>query len=77
MRRSCSDYQPVKERNYGDFDKSIMPIFETEMLIYQSEANFEAKILFGKITHYVEPEIRKMLERGLLWSKDPTFHFGP
>ena len=41
------------------------------MLIYQSKVNFDGKILFGNITHLKEPEIRKMLERGL-WG--PKFH---
>ena len=41
--------------------KSMGPIFKTKMLIYQSKANLNVKILFGKITHYLDPEIRKVL----------------
>ena len=31
--------------------KSMRPIFKTEMLIYQSKANLDEKILFGNITY--------------------------
>ena len=41
------------------------PIFKIELLIYQSKANLDEKILFDKITHHLNPEIRKMLVRGL------------
>ena len=39
--------------------KSMRPIFKTEILIYQSKANLDGKILFGKITRHLDPEIRK------------------
>ena len=39
---------------------------KTEMLIYQSKANADEKVLFGKITHILDPEIRKMLETEVL-----------
>ena len=41
--------------------KSMRPIFKAEMLIYQSQANLDEKILFGMIIHHLDPEIRKML----------------
>ena len=41
----------------------MRPIFKTEMLIYQSKAKLDVKILFGKITHHLDPEIMKMLKR--------------
>ena len=31
--------------------KSMRPIFKTKMLIYQSKANLDQKIIFGKFTH--------------------------
>ena len=51
-------------------------IFNVEMFIYQSKANLDVKILFGDITHLVDPEIRKFLERGLYGNQDSTFQFG-
>ena len=41
-------------------------IFKTKMLIYQSKANLDVKILFGNITDLIGPEIMKMPEKGLL-----------
>ena len=41
------------------------------MLIYQSQANLDEKILFAKITHLIDPEIRKMLVRECLETKIP------
>ena len=46
-------------------------IFKTEMLIYQSKANLDEKILFSKITHHSDPEIRKMLVNGMFGNKAP------
>ena len=45
-------------------------IFKIEMLIYQSNANLDEKILFREIIHHLNPEIRKMLVEGMFWSKD-------
>ena len=47
------------------------------MLIYQSKANLDEKILFGKITRHLDPEIRKMLVRGMFGNENSTFHPGP
>ena len=55
---------------------SMWPIFKTEMLIYQSRANLDVKILW-KINHLLDPEIRKMQERNLYGNRDSTFHCGP
>ena len=55
----------------------MRPIFKNRMLIYQSKADLDVKILFGKITHLVDPEIRKMLEWGLYENQDSTSHSGP
>ena len=57
--------------------KNMWPIFETKMLIYQSKANLDVKILFREITDHLDPEIRKMLERCLYWNQHSTFHSGP
>ena len=40
-------------------------IFQTELLIYQSKASLDKKILFDKITHHLDLEISKMPVRGL------------
>ena len=45
-------------------------IFKTDMLIYQSKANLDHKILFVKITHHLDLEIRKMPVRGFLWESN-------
>ena len=41
------------------------PIFKTELLIYQSKANLDEKILFDRITHHLDLEIRKIPVSGL------------
>ena len=33
------------------------PMFKVEMLILKSKANIDVKILFGKITHLLNPEL--------------------
>ena len=45
--------------------ESMTAIFKTDMLIYQSKANLDDKTLFSKITHHLDPDIRKMLVRGM------------
>ena len=52
-------------------------IVKTAMSINQSKANLDEKILFGKITRHLDPEIRKMLGRGMFREKDSIFHCGP
>ena len=50
-----------------------------EMLIYQSEANLDVKILFEKITHHFDPVIRKILAilaRSLYGDENSTFESG-
>ena len=56
---------------------SMWAIFRTNMLTYQSRANLDEKILFGKITHHFDPEIRKILEGACFGIKNSTFHSGP
>ena len=51
--------------------KGMKPILKTEMLIYQSKAKLAEKILLGKIIHYLDPEIRKMLVNGKFGNEDP------
>ena len=57
--------------------KCEWPIFKTEMLIYQSTANLEEKILFGKTTYDLDPKVRKMLKNDKFGNEDSTFHSGP
>ena len=49
--------------------KSMRQIFKTETLVYPPKANLEVLILFGKITS--DPELRKMLVRGLYMNELP------
>ena len=49
----------------GSEIKSMLLIFKTEMLSYQSKANLDEETLFGKITHHLDPEIRKMLVKSM------------
>ena len=57
------------QRFWGLWNEKYVGDFKTKMLIYQSKANLDEKILFGKITHYLDPEIRKMLEGACLGSR--------
>ena len=50
--------------------KSMRLIFKTKMLIFQSTANSDEKILFGKITHHLDLDITKMLVRSIFGNKD-------
>ena len=43
--------------------KGTGPIFKTQTLIYRSKSNLDEKILFGKITDHLDPEIWKMVIR--------------
>ena len=52
----------------------MWPIFKTEMLIYQSKANLDEEIFFGKI--FLDPELRKMLVKVMFGNEDSTFHYG-
>ena len=42
--------------------KIMWSLFKVIMLIYQSKAKLDVKILFGKMTYILNPEIRKMLQ---------------
>ena len=52
-------------------------IFKTEMLIYQPKVNLDEKILSGNISHFIDPESRRMLVKCMFRNKDSTFHSGP
>ena len=41
--------------------------FKIKMLIYPSKANLHVKILLGRITHHLDPEIREMSLKGHIW----------
>ena len=43
----------------------MRPIVKTKILIFQLNANLDGKSLFGKITHHLDPDMRKMLEGGM------------
>ena len=61
----------------GDGIKSMRPIFKSKQLIYQSKANLNEKILFGKITHHLDAKIRNMLVGGMFENEVSTFDPGP
>ena len=48
------------------------PPFKAELLIYQSKANLDKKIMLDKITHHLDLEIRQMPVRGLYGNR--IFH---
>ena len=50
----------------------MLPIFKNKMLIYQSKANLDEKILFGKITRLEDLTITKISVRGLYGNQE--FH---
>ena len=60
----------------GLWNKKYVTIFKTEMFIYQSIVNLDEKILFGSIHHLTDPEIRKMLVKGMFGNNNSTFHSG-
>ena len=55
----------------------MLPIFKTEMLIYRSNTNLDVMIMFGTISHLLDPEIRKMSVRDLYGNEKSTFDSGP
>ena len=75
--------QPSKLYITGESRKSlrlyiiVIPIFKPEFLIYHSKDNLHEKILFGKITHHLNPDIRKMLVKSMFGNEDSKFHSGP
>ena len=48
------------------------PIFKTELLIHQSKANLDEKLLLDEIAHLLNIEIRKVPVRGLYGNR--IFH---
>ena len=51
----------------------MWPIFKTQLLIFKSKAtNLNEKIFFGKITHHLGQEIRKMQVKEHDWERE--FH---
>ena len=50
---------------------------QIEMIICQSRAAFNVKILPDKFTHLLDPEIKRMLERGLHDNENFMFDPGP
>ena len=47
------------------------------MLIYHSNVNLDVKILFDRVIHYLGPEVRHILIRGLYGNEDFKFGSGP
>ena len=52
-------------------------IFKSEILICQSKANLDEKILFCKVTRVLDPEVRKMPVNGKFGNEASTFHSDP
>ena len=59
----------------GLWDKKYETILKTEILIFQSSANFDEKSLFVKITHHLDQEIRKKLVRGMFGNENKPFSY--
>ena len=57
--------------------KSMWPIFKAKMLIYQSKADFDEIILFGKITRLYTQQLEKCLYGICMEIENSTFHSGP
>ena len=53
-----------------------LPIFKTKVLTYQSTANLDENILFGKIAHLQDPKISKMLVRCCMGAENSMLHSG-
>ena len=49
----------------------MSPIFKTDMFSYKSKVNLDEKILFGSISHLTDPDIKKMLLKGMFGNKIP------
>ena len=54
-----------------------MANIQTIMLIFQLKANFDKKILFGKISHHLDTEIGKMLVNGMFGNENSIFLSDP
>ena len=55
----------------------MWPIFQTLMFIYQSKANLDEQILFGKVTHLYDPNnLYVPLRVGFVGIKNSTFCSG-
>ena len=48
----------MRLERYGIENMWLM--FKTKMLIFQSKANLDVRILFGNITHLIGPEIKPL-----------------
>ena len=53
----------------------IWLMFKAKMVIFQSKANLDEKILFGKITHLYEKRIRKSDHKALFVCLFVCFQF--
>ena len=47
----------VSQKGFTLLNKNIWPIFKTKMLIFQSKANLDVKILFGEIIRIYDPKL--------------------
>ena len=57
------------QKTFADSIPNKRPIFQVEMFIYQSKANLDEKVFFSKITHHLDPEIRKLLVNGTVGTR--------
>ena len=60
-------------RSAGYGIRSILPIFKSKMFVSQSKAKLAEKMWFGRITHYLDPEIRQMLVSGMFGGHSPSW----
>ena len=70
--QSIPDESKTFTRLMGCGIKIMQPIFKSKIRIYQSKAELDEKVLFGKITHLQDPTIRKMPIKSLY--RNRKFH---
>ena len=61
LKKKKNLYRVSQQISHGRrlWDTIMRSIFNTEMLIYQSKASLDVKILFGKINNLLDRKIRK------------------
>ena len=65
--RECIPKELQKDRISANCGlKNMRPIFKTNTLFYHLKVNFDVKILFGQVIHFVDPKLKKNREGVLL-----------
>ena len=59
------------------FDEEQQQIFARLRIYIKYQYTNKIPILFRKVTHHLDPEIRKILVKDMFGNEDSTFHSGP